>query len=62
MRSIHMVQLIASAVAAGIPLESLPVPQRKHARHITEVDNQRIEAAQAKRDRKAAKRASKQGD
>lgn len=57
-----MAQLIAAALVAGVPLETLPMPPRKPERQVTEADIQRIAAAQAKRDRKAAKRAAKQGE
>lgn len=65
MRSIKMAQLIAAAVAVGVPLEAFPTPRHVPVRQPTEADADRMAAAKAKRDRKAAKRASqasKQGE
>lgn len=59
MQSLQMVQLFAAMVAAGIPVEAMPVPRSVPVRQRTEADAERIAAAKAKRDRKAKKRASK---
>lgn len=56
MRSIEMAQLIAAAVAVGVPLETMPLPPRKPERVTTEADALRISQAQAKRDRRATQR------
>ena len=58
MQSLQMVQLVAAMVAAGIPVEAMPVPRSVPVRQRTEADAGRIAAAKAKRDRKAKKRAT----
>lgn len=58
-KSIALATLMAAAaaVAVGIPpAAAAPTPRRPEARNSRVLDEERITAAQAKRDRKAAKR------
>ena len=51
-----MAVLLGAVAAAGIPIESIPMPKDKKQRIFTHSDEERLLKAKDKRERKASKR------